>query len=28
LDMKSARDDIRLVGPDSVMTGNVLASKK
>jgi hypothetical protein len=24
LDLKSARDDIRLVGPDSVMTGNVL----
>jgi hypothetical protein len=28
LDIKSARDDIRLVGPDTVVTGNILASKK
>jgi hypothetical protein len=28
LDVKSARDDIKLVGPDNVMTGNVLAGGK
>jgi len=28
LDIRSARDDIKLVGPDSVMTGNVLNTKK
>jgi hypothetical protein len=27
LDVKAARDDIKLVGPDSVMTGNVLGKK-
>ncbi len=27
LDLKSNRDDIRLLGPDQVMTGNVIGKK-